>query len=311
MKLSAAHWNVGPERGLRSSVDVPVVLVHDTDAQSFLYRFPGRTSIRLISNNEASTSNQAAPPAGRRPCPFCGTWNAMEFSFCQRCGRQLPTQETPGSQVVPISTAQVATFPSTSAAFGSASISSSASPDAPIAERPLTHREVRLLHQSEKTGVVPLLRILGVLTGIMPLSLIAAAVAGAPLVADTYTPLILITGFLGIGFGGASRSRRTAIARALSNGSAREDYRIPEMQAAKAGSLAVGLAGLSLQLQPAQGARSLPARMNKIAYVDGGAAGGPRAKAGWSGALAMEWNGTEVTKTEAFLVKTGAAGVGQ
>src|SRR3989442_4473434 len=141
MKLSAAHWNVGPERGLRSSVDVAVVLVHDTDAQSFLYRFPGRTSIRLIPS-EASTSNQAAPPAGRRPCPFCGTWNAMEFSFCQRCGRQLPTQETPGSHVVPMSTAQMATLTSTSAAFGSASISSSASPDAPIAERPLTDREV-------------------------------------------------------------------------------------------------------------------------------------------------------------------------
>src|SRR5256886_5597159 len=310
MKLSAARPNAGPERVLRFSVDVPVVLVDDTDAQSFLYRFPGRTSIRLISN-EASTSNQAAPPAGRRPCPFCGTWNATEFSFCQRCGRQLPTQETPGSQVVPISTAQVATFPSTSAAFGSASISSSASPDAPIAERPLTSREVDLLHRSEKTGVIPLLRILGVLTGIMPLSLIAAAVAGAPLVADIYTPLILITGFLGIGFGGASRSRRTAIARALANGSGRELYGIPEMQAAKAGSVAVGLGGLSLRLKAAQAARLLPDRMNKIVYVDSGAAGGPRAEAGWSVALAMEWNGTEITKPETFLVKTGAAGVGK
>src|SRR2546428_11141972 len=290
----------------------PVVLVHDTDAQTFLYRFPGRNSIRLIWNNGASPSNQAAPPAGRRPCPFCGTWNAMEFSFCQRCGRQLPTQETPGSQVVPISTAQVATFPSTSAAFGSASISSSASPDAPIAERPRTAREVGLLHQSEKTGVVPLLRILGVLTGIIPLSLIAAAVAGAPLVADTYTPLILITGFLGIGFGGASRSRRTAIARALAKGSAREVYGIPEMQTAKAGSVAVGLGGLSLRLKAAQAARLLPDRMNKIVYVDGGAAGGPRAKAGWSVvALALEWNGTEITKPETFLVKTGAAGGGE
>ena len=40
-------------------------------------------------------------------------------------------------------------------------------------------------------------------------------------------------------------------------------------------------------------------------------AGGPRAKAGWSVALAMEWNGTEITKPETFLVKTGAAGVGK
>ena len=235
----------------------------------------------------------------------------MEFSFCQRCGRQLPTQETSGSQAVPVPTAQMAAIPSTSTTFGSASLSSSGSPDAPIAERPLTDREVGLLHQSEKTGVVPLLRILGVLTGIMPLSLIAAAVAGAPLVADIYTPLILITGFLGIGFGGASRSRRTAIARALSKGSARELYGIPEMQAAKPGSVAVGLGGLSLRLKAAQAARLLPDRMNKIVYVDGGAAGGPRAKAGWSVALAMEWNGTEITKPETFLVKTGAAGVGK
>src|SRR2546427_1260295 len=207
MKLSAARRTCEQSGVLRFSVDVPVVLVHDTDAQSFLYRFPGRTSIRLISN-EASTSNQAAPPAGRRPCPFCGTWNATEFSFCQRCGRQLPTQETPGSQVFPIPTAPLAAIPSTSASFGSASLSGSGSTDAPSAERPLTDREVGLLHRSEKTGVVPLLRMLGVLTGIMPLSLIAAALAGAPLVADIYPPLIMITGFLGIGFCGASTQRR-------------------------------------------------------------------------------------------------------
>src|SRR2546425_4418220 len=310
MKLSAARRTGDQSGGLRFSVDVLVVLVPDTDAQSFLYRFPGRTSIRLISN-EASTPNQSAPPAGRRPCPFCGTWNVMEFSFCQRCGRQLPTPETSGSQAVPVPTARLAAIPSPSAAFDSASISSSASPDAPIAERPLTNREVDLLHRSEKTGVIPLLRILGVLTGIMPLSLIAAAVAGAPVVADIYTPLILITGFLGIGLGGASRSRRTAIARALSKGSAREVYGIPEMQAAKAGSVAVGLGGLSLRLKAAQAVRLLPDRMNKIVYVDGGAAGGPRAKAGRSVALGLEWNGTEITKPETFLVKTGAAGVGK
>src|SRR2546429_8624024 len=131
MKLSAARPNAGPERFSDSQVDVPVVLVHDTDAQSFLYRLPGRTSIRLISN-EASAPNQAAPPAGRRPCPFCGTWNAMEFSFCQRCGRQLPTQETSGSQVFPAPTAPLAAIPSTSASFGSTSLSSSGSTDAPI-----------------------------------------------------------------------------------------------------------------------------------------------------------------------------------
>src|SRR3989442_2695561 len=127
MKLSAARPTAGPERVLRFSVDVPVVLVDDTDAQSFLYRFPGRISIRLISN-EASTSNQAAPPAGRRPCPFCGTWNATEFSFCQRCGRQLPTQETPGSQAVPVPTALTAAFTSTSNTIVSDYLSISGSP---------------------------------------------------------------------------------------------------------------------------------------------------------------------------------------
>src|SRR3989442_12556520 len=145
----------------------------------------------------------------------------MEFSFCQRCGRQLPTQETPGSQVVPISTAQVATFPSTSAAFGSASISSSASPDAPIAERPLTSREVDLLHRSEKTGVIPLLRILGVLTGIMPLSLIAAAVAGAPLVADHFTPPRRVTRVRRHVLRGAPGRRRTPDGRGLPTRAAR------------------------------------------------------------------------------------------
>ena len=36
----------------------------------------------------------SAPPGGqsasRRPCPYCGIWNDMDFDFCQRCGKRLP-----------------------------------------------------------------------------------------------------------------------------------------------------------------------------------------------------------------------------
>src|SRR2546428_13973993 len=103
----------------------------------------------------------------------------------------------------------------------------------------------------------------------MPLSLIAAAVAGAPMVADIYTPLILITGFLGIGFGRASRRRRTAIARALAKGSAREGYGIPEMQTAKAGSVAAGVGGPSLRPKAAPAARLAPGLRSNVGHSGG------------------------------------------
>jgi hypothetical protein len=177
-------------------------------------------------------------------------------------------------------------------------------------ERPLADGEVDLLRRTQKTGVIPLLRMLGVLTGIMPLAVIAAAAMGAPMVADTYIPLVMVTGFLGIAFGGASMGRRTQIARALAHGSAREVYGVPEIATSKVGPVAVGIAGLSLRLKAAQSKRLLPDRMNKIVYADGGTAGGPKAKAGWSLALALEWNGTAVPKLETFFVKTGPVAVG-
>lgn len=205
--------------------------------------------------------------------------------------------------------APMAAAPAALASSGSVASPRSPSLDSPIVERPLTDAEVDLLRRGDKTGVIPLLRILGALTGIMPLSLIAAAAMGAPLVADTYVPLILLTGFLGVGFGSASMRRRSAIARAIARGTAREAYGIPEIQAAKATSVAVGLAGLSLQMKPPQANRLRADRMNKIVYVEGGTPGGPRAKAGWSVALALEWNGTPTQRLETFIVKTGAAGI--
>ena len=46
-----------------------------------------------------TTASTLAPPrppedaAGKRPCPYCGIWNRLEFAFCQKCGRQLPSLE--------------------------------------------------------------------------------------------------------------------------------------------------------------------------------------------------------------------------
>lgn len=33
----------------------------------------------------------SAALSNRRPCPYCGGWNDADFTFCQRCGKSLPS----------------------------------------------------------------------------------------------------------------------------------------------------------------------------------------------------------------------------
>lgn len=59
-----------------------------------LSRFSGRQSASKGGVAEPpstlQSSNLPSLPWGQRPCPFCGTWNLAEYSYCQKCGKQIP-----------------------------------------------------------------------------------------------------------------------------------------------------------------------------------------------------------------------------
>jgi hypothetical protein len=195
-----------------------------------------------------------------------------------------------------------------------ATVTSTASPtvatilDDPIHERPLTENEISFLQSIVKKGKVPALRVFGVLTSVMALALVAAAALGLPLDPSTYTPLVLVTGFLGLGLGGASRSIRNPINRVLAAGKAREVYGVPEITNPRSRLVQVGLAGLTFQLRPVQAEQLFADRMNKVAYAEGGRVGGAKGRVGGTLGLVLEWNGTPVSKRETFLVRDTSLG---
>ncbi len=180
--------------------------------------------------------------------------------------------------------------------------------DDPIHERPLTQNEIGFLQSIVKKGKVPALRVFGVLTSVMALALVAAAAIGLPLDPSTYTPLVLVTGFLGLGLGSASRSIRNPINRVLAAGKAREVYGVPEITNPQSRLVQVGLAGLTFQLRPVQAEQLFADRMNKVAYAEGGRIGGAKGRVGGTLGLVLEWNGTPVSKRETLLVRDTSLG---
>ena len=175
----------------------------------------------------------------------------------------------------------------------------------PVVKRALTQNEINFLRSTLKQGAIPVLRIIGALTGFSAVMLVIAAATGQPLDPATYTPLVMITGILGMVFGGASQSLRYPIRKALAAGTANEVYGVPEIGPGNARSIPVTLSGLSFRLRPSQVARLLPNRMNKIAYAEAGPAGRKGSKTGLSTGLVLAWNGKTVARRETFqLVKT-------
>ena len=176
----------------------------------------------------------------------------------------------------------------------------------PVVERALTQNEINLLQSILKKGAVPILRVLGALTGFSAIVLVIAAATGQPVDPGTYTPLVMITGILGLAFGGASQSIRYPVRKALAKGTAHEVYGVPEIGTGSSRSVPVRLAGLSFQLKPGQVARLLTGRMNRMAYAEAGPAGRKASKSGLSTALMLEWNGNTVARRETLqLLATG------
>jgi len=176
----------------------------------------------------------------------------------------------------------------------------------PVVERALTQNEINFLQSILKKGAVPILRVLGALTGFSAIILVIAAATGQPVDPGTYTPLVMITGILGMAFGGASQSIRYPVRKALAKGTAREVYGVPEIGTASSRSVPVNLAGLSFALRPSQLAHLLPGRMNKIAFTEAGPSTRKGSKNGPSTALVLEWNGNTVARRETLqLLTTG------
>jgi hypothetical protein len=168
----------------------------------------------------------------------------------------------------------------------------------PVVERALTQNEISFLQSILKKGAVPALRVLGALSGFSAIMLVIGGAAGLPVDPGTYTPLVMITGILGMVLGGASQSIRYPVRRALAKGTAHEVYGVPEIGTGNSRSVPVSLAGLSFQLRPSQVARLLPGRMNKMAFAEAGPAGRKGSKSGLSTALVLEWNGNVVARRE-------------
>ena len=79
-----------------------------------------------------------------------------------------------------------------------------------------------------RKGSVPGLRIFGALSGFSAIMLVIGSAAGLPVDPGTYTPMVVITGLLGMVFGGASQSIRYPVRKALAKGTAREVYGVPK-----------------------------------------------------------------------------------
>lgn len=253
------------------------------------------------------------PPPGtdaRRPCPYCGTWNQPEFSFCQKCGRPMP-QAAPGIAASPRPAP-----PPPSAGFlppppGTvlSATAGSAPEDAPVLDRSLTDAEKSSLKLAAKTGPAGGLRVFGAFLGIVPLAMIGMAFMGTPFVPENFIVIVMVSGFLGVILAAASQGLRGPLTRAVREGTGHEVYGVPEIQSASGGWSLVSISGLSIRMKSSAAARLLPGRMNRLTFADGGAATGAKRGLGSAVAYLLEANGKPVTRAElCYLVEgTGAA----
>ncbi len=231
----------------------------------------------------------SAALSNRRPCPYCGAWNDADFTFCQRCGKGLPSlgdaERRDGT------TASPPAITAGLAASTTPTLEPETSPvdDSPVQDRALTTEEIASLKRAQTKGPVAVLRFMGAFVGIIPLFLIAMVASGAPMIAENYTVIMFGSGFIAVLLAGSSQSLRQPIARALASQRAREVWGVPE--AGGQGADVVSLGGIAFRLTPARATRLLPNGLNHIVYVEGGPGAGPRRKPGWLAAYILERNG--------------------
>lgn len=234
------------------------------------------------------TTLPASPAAGGqpRPCPYCGTWNEAEFSFCQKCGRQMPAlapsappptafaPPPPPATLLPPAPGSMAAAPNFmspgATPFGIAPPTPPGTEPAPVSERPLTDAEKGLLNRRVKGGGAGLARFFGAFLGIVPLVMVGTALMGTPYVPENYIAIVLVSGFLALVVSAVGRSLRMPLTRAVRSGTAHEVYGVPEVQAAPAGQSLVTISELTFRMRSSEAAKLLPGRMNRLTFADGG-----------------------------------------
>lgn len=253
------------------------------------------------------------PAAPRRPCPYCGVWNRLEFAFCQRCGKQLPLLEetAPPPATAPAVAPPLGLPPPPSAVPSQWAVPPpppAATPsvpeveDTPAFDRPLSESESATLRKALQSQRVKLPRFLAFFVGIMPLAMIGMAAAGTPFIPANYMAIVLVTSVLAFIFGAVTQGTRTPIIRALSRGVAREVRGVPLAQPATGTTRTVALGGIEFRMRSGLADRLLPDRMNRIVYVDGSPGKGRKGPSGWLPALVLDWNGQPAAKPDMCAV---------
>ncbi len=174
----------------------------------------------------------AGPPIGTRPCPYCGTWNAPEFSFCQKCGKPLPAPLAPP------------TAPPLAAAPPPAPV------PPPSPARPLTDAERAALNRAGRG-----LQVAGASFGLLGLGLAVWRLASPSLSPLIYTAAAVYPAVLAVSLAYRGRLIRTGAAFALASGQARELQGLATVDAR--GRAAVGVGDLTVLLRPGRLGRSL------------------------------------------------------
>ena len=256
-----------------------------------------------------------AAGGARRPCPYCGMWNEPEFSFCAKCGRQLPSLAAtaappsatappppPASMGLPPPPAFAAVpspaFPAAPAvAFAAAAAAPTGVDPSPVTDRPLTDAERALLNTRIKAGPVNAVRVFGAFLGLLPLVFVATALMGTPYDPDTYLGIVLVAGILGLIASAAGRNLRLPVLRAVRSGVAHELHGVPQIQAAAGNESLVTVSELTFRMKASDAALLLPQRMNRLTFADGGPAAGPRRATGVV-AFLLEANGTPSGRAE-------------
>ena len=264
--------------------------------------------------NRPGPAASVAAGSSRRPCPYCGTWNAPEFSFCAKCGRPLPSLGAPPGPTpsflppTPTASAGFATPPAPPYVgpppFPGVSSAASAPPaigPSPVTDRSLTDAERSLLQTRARSGPAGVVRFFGAFLGMVPLILVGTALLGTPYDPDTYLMLVLVAGVVGLVLASVSRNLRGPALRAARSGVAHEVYGVPTVQAADGGASLVTVSELTFRMKAPNAARVLPGRMNRLTFADGGPVPGAR-RAGVAVFL-LEANGAASPHAEpCFLV---------
>jgi len=267
-----------------------------------------------------TTASTLAPPrppedaAGKRPCPYCGIWNRLEFAFCQKCGRQLPSLEetAPPAATPPAAPPPPQVLPPPPSAVPSAwavpppppglAASVAEVEDTPAFDRPLSESESATLRKALQSQRVKLPRFLAFFVGIMSLAMIGMAAAGTPFIPANYMAIVLVTSVLAFIFGAFAQGTRTPIIKALSRGVAREVWGVPQVRQTTGTVRTVALGGIEFRMRNGLAARLLQDRMNRIVYVDGSPGKGRKGPSGWLPALVLDWNGQPAAKPDMCAV---------